>query len=98
MVKLILPMACMSQLGVLETIATATSIALLGPYNCLGTILYERAMLGNMKKPITRLIQVIHYVIVMELLPLRNVKCTLTWLEEVLGGEVPVSTHILRCV
>lgn len=79
MEKLILPMVCMRQLGVLETTATATSIALLGPYNCLGTILCERGMLGNRKKPITRLVQVIHDVIVKEL-TLRNVTFTLVWL------------------
>lgn len=55
-------MACMIQLGVLETIATATSTALRGPDNCLGTILY--AMLADRKKPITRLMQAIYCIMV----------------------------------
>lgn len=41
--------------SILETIATTTSIAVLGPNNCLGTILCERRMPANRKRSVTGL-------------------------------------------
>lgn len=65
----------MSQPGVLETIATATSIAVLGPHSCPGGILYERRVLGQRKRAIMRLIQVVHAGPATDS-PLRNMKFT----------------------
>lgn len=77
--------------SVLETIATTTSIALLGPNNCLGTTCVREQEEANQEAkagdPEDTVMDP----------PLRNVEFTAVQLGRRLG-VVPVFTHFLRCV